>query len=628
MKQPENQSKKYTSLFNDIDEGRVKIPQFQRDFVWSKAQTAKLIDSIIKGFPMGTFILWKTKERLRHIRNVGNIDLPEPDAGDSIFYVLDGQQRITSLYAVRKGVRITRENKEIDYRDISIDLDVEYSQDEEVVFEDAHPEHTTISVYQLLNASIAELAKEYGDYLDAVSEYKTRLEGYDFSTVVIDSYSIDIACEIFTRINTGGKDLTLFEIMVAKTYDQDRNFDLSEKYNHLIEADSQNRNLQTAGYDGIPPVTVLQCVASFISSEIKRKNILKLDKQEFIDQWDDVTDALYKAVDYLRTHLGIQVSRILPYNSILIPLTWFFGKIGNRGITHRENDLLRQYVYFAALTHRFNSAAETKVTVDIKRMADIIAGKEPDYKGELPKLTEKDLIRESFSVGNATSKIMVCLLSERSPKSFKTNGTVILDNSWLKASTSKNYHHFFPKAFLKKQGFEAWEANSLMNIVLVDDYLNKREIRAKAPSIYIGKFAQENPDMNESLKSHFIDDCSEFGIDDDDYKKFILQRASLILQEINARLYPFKVSPEDSDDLESQSRFICPECGSEKESLIMMVETEPDDSNPWSMVLNRIECADCAQIIPAHLAQRHASMTCKEAREEWLNVYRGLNKKI
>ena len=103
MQQPENQSKKYNVLFTDIDVGRIKVPQFQRNFVWSKVQTAKLLDSILKGFPIGTFIFWRTRERLRHIRNIGNIELPDPDHGDFVEYVLDGQQRITSLYAVRKG---------------------------------------------------------------------------------------------------------------------------------------------------------------------------------------------------------------------------------------------------------------------------------------------------------------------------------------------------------------------------------------------------------------------------------------------------------------------------------------------------------------------------------------------
>src|ERR1019366_2302059 len=102
MQQPENQSKKYTTLFTAIDEGYIKIPQFQRDFVWDKLCTGRLIDSIIKGLPIGTFILWKTHEELRHIRNICNTTLPPTPKGDATSYVLDGQQRITSLYAVRK----------------------------------------------------------------------------------------------------------------------------------------------------------------------------------------------------------------------------------------------------------------------------------------------------------------------------------------------------------------------------------------------------------------------------------------------------------------------------------------------------------------------------------------------
>jgi uncharacterized protein with ParB-like and HNH nuclease domain len=76
IKQPENHSKKYSVLFADIDAGRTKLPMFQRDFVWDKVQTAKLLDSIIKGYPVGTFIFWKTRDRVRHYRDIGNISLP------------------------------------------------------------------------------------------------------------------------------------------------------------------------------------------------------------------------------------------------------------------------------------------------------------------------------------------------------------------------------------------------------------------------------------------------------------------------------------------------------------------------------------------------------------------------
>lgn len=538
MQQPENQSKKYSVLFTDIDVGRIKVPQFQRDFVWSKVQTAKLLDSILKGFPIGTFIFWKTRERLRHIRNIGNIELPEPDYGDFVEYVLDGQQRITSLYAVRKGLRLSRDGDEIDYKDIVIDLSIEPNNEEEVVFDSAPEGHDCISIYKLLNAQLNELFEEYGQYIDRISDYKAHLEGYDFSTVVIREYPIDIACEIFTRINTGGKELTLFEIMVAKTYDQEQDFDLAARYEELISSEDEEKDLSSAGYDTVPPVTVLQCVAAHICNEIGRRDILTLDRYLFIESWDTVKNGIFITIDYLRTKLGISVSHILPYNSLLIPLTWFFIQKNKPNVSVCEHKLLRQYVYWASLTYRFNSAVETKVAADLKRMASILKGQLPDYRGEELTIDAEDLVRHSFSAGNAFSKAIICLLSEKEPRQFDTNGKIILDNSWLRRSSSKNYHHFFPQKFLREERYEDWYGNSIMNIVLVDDYLNKHVIRAKPPSKYIKTFMNENPDIEDTLSTHYIDAPGDMGIWDNDYDKFLQERSKLIAHELNQALAP------------------------------------------------------------------------------------------
>ena len=110
-------------IFRMIKEGNIKIPQFQRDFVWDKVKAARLLDSVLKGYPIGNLILWKTKDRLRSLRNIGNINLPEPQEGDYIYYVLDGQQRLTSLFAIKKGAIVAKENqKSIDYKDIYLNL--------------------------------------------------------------------------------------------------------------------------------------------------------------------------------------------------------------------------------------------------------------------------------------------------------------------------------------------------------------------------------------------------------------------------------------------------------------------------------------------------------------------------
>jgi uncharacterized protein with ParB-like and HNH nuclease domain len=148
--QPDNHDKKYDALFVEIDTGQIKLPMFQREFVWDKEQSAKLIDSILKGFPIGTFIFWKTRDELRSYKEVGNYRLPETPKGDYVQYILDGQQRITSLYAIRKGIRLTKDDKEVDYKDIFINLDYEQKEDEQIVVTERLPEKHYVSVHDVL----------------------------------------------------------------------------------------------------------------------------------------------------------------------------------------------------------------------------------------------------------------------------------------------------------------------------------------------------------------------------------------------------------------------------------------------------------------------------------------------
>ena len=100
---------------------------------------------------MGTFIIWKTKERLRSVRNIGDLDLPEPDKGDYVNFVLDGQQRITSLVAALKGETIKRsDGRDEDFSRIVIDLDAEENESVVKTYDDKSEQHTTIQLNTLL----------------------------------------------------------------------------------------------------------------------------------------------------------------------------------------------------------------------------------------------------------------------------------------------------------------------------------------------------------------------------------------------------------------------------------------------------------------------------------------------
>ena len=543
MKLPEPQTKTFSNLLDEIEKGQIKIPQFQRDFVWTIQKSASLIDSIIKGYPIGTFILWRTKERLRSVKNIGGIDLPDTVEGEYVDFVLDGQQRITSLFAALKGITILREgNREEDFSKMYISLLAK--EDEQIVsvdFEEGE-EKDYIKVTDLLYGGLTFLASYPAEHLKTLEEYKRRIESYSFSTIQIKEAPIDVATEIFTRINVGGKPLSLFEIMVAKTYDHDRDFDLAEKYDDLID------RLRNVNYETVSDATILQAVAMIMAKECKRKVILTLDKKEFIDIWDDVIDAIEKTVDYFRTYYRIPVSKLLPYNALIVPFAYFFYKHKDKP-TGNKQKYLEDYFWRCSLSGRYSSATESKLAQDIKRIDLILEEQLPKYDWSIDTSTKFIIDNGWFSAGRSYIKAILAILAYQQPKSFIDNSIVNINNGWLKQANSKNYHHFFPKAYLKKQGEEEFYINHILNITIVDDFLNKRKIKAKAPSKYMQEFIEVNPDIEDTMKTHLIGDFDDFGILNDDYDAFFDNRAELICGEIESRIIKQDIDREQQIEL-------------------------------------------------------------------------------
>ena len=535
--QPDNHDKKYEALFLDIDSGQIKLPMFQREFVWEKEQSAKLIDSILKGFPIGTFIFWKTREELRSYKEIGYHKLPETPKGDYVQYILDGQQRITSLYAIRKGIRISKDGVEIDYKDIFINLDYNPATDEQVVVTEKEEGKKYVSVHDVLCKPLGTFYRTYTQEMaEQVEAYKSKLTSYDFSTITIKDYPIEIACEVFSRINTGGKALTVFEIMVAKTYDETKNFDLAERFEMLRDGtDEEKECLTAARFETISESIIMQCVAAITLSAVRSRDILTIRRETFIANWEPMKAALFTAIDFIRSELRVPVSQLVPYPGVLIALAYFFHKTSNQKPSNEQVRRLEQYFYWVGLNEHYSSGTETKLAEDFNKMDAIITGKAPDYANTELQVDPKRIEETWFSTGNAYCKSILCLLAYQQPKSFDTNGVVILDNSNLKIATSRNYHHFFPKNYLEENHKDK-NPNLIANITLIDGYSNKHRIGKKAPSEYLAKFATGNPSLHATLQTHLIKDAALLAAQSDDYGIFIQQRAQAIALALNVKL--------------------------------------------------------------------------------------------
>lgn len=547
----ENTPVKYTDLISEIETGQVKIPQFQRKFVWTIKASAKLLDSILKGYPIGTFIYWRTNERLRSIRNLGNISLPDPKHGEYINYVLDGQQRLTSLFAALKGIAIKDdEGRVTDYSEIYIDLLATDEEDLVITEVGNKAETDVIKITDLMGGSFTKLAAYPTTHHEILNRYKNILTGYAFPVINLKHAPIDVATEVFTRLNVGGRALTLFEIMVAKTYHtfpanaengqpNDITFDLAEKYEKLTS------ELGGSQYDTIPSSTVLQTVSILLEKDCTRKQILKLDKLRFIEMWDEAADCIKLTVDFFRSY-GIIVSKILPYNALIVPFAYFFHHHKQRP-TGLMKTRLEDFFWRCSLGFRYSSGVENRLAQDIAKIDKIIAGELPKYDW-IVKVDEETILANGwFSTGRSYIKAILCLFAKQKPQSFDNNLDVIMDNSWLKIATSKNYHHFFPKSWMAKnyRDVDYSLVNHIVNITIVDDFLNKRSIRAKSPAEYMKTFSNKNDELKSAMQSHFID-IEKDGVFENDYEKFFDNRLSRISKALNK----FLIKQETPEKLE------------------------------------------------------------------------------
>ena len=528
MLPPKPDGKKWIEIVSKIDAGLLLIPRFQRDFVWSMKDSAKLIDSILQGYPIGTFVLWHTDDRMRSMRKIAGQSLPDPKEGVFVDFVLDGQQRLASLYACFTGCKVKRESgKSDDFKQIVLNLDT--SDNEQIVLTKPPksggyyiPVHR---LYEGRSSLFKEIPEEFHDDLD---RYRDRIMGYEYSVIQLTEAPIEVATEVFTRINTGGKPLGLFEIMVAKTYDRKKEFDLLDKWAELEDS------LKGRGYETVSRETVLGTVALIAEGSCQKRHVLKMDRKPFIDSWDKTKDAILYAVDHLCDSGLAPVSSMLPYDALIPSFAYFFSQ--QRHPNAKQTRLLEDFFWRVALTNRYIGSMETKLTEDIRHMNAFLQDEEVEYGDDWGVDLSFDYIKSNgqFSTGYAYAKAILCLYASQQPQSFRGNQKVNVDNSNLQRSNGRNYHHFFPKKFLKEQGRE--DGDHVLNITLIEANLNMGEIGANPPSVYMGRFKEKNPQLADTMRTHLISDMDGFGVFKNDYDEFLRQRAEAVRDELSKRM--------------------------------------------------------------------------------------------
>ncbi|MGR3309859.1 MAG: GmrSD restriction endonuclease domain-containing protein [Candidatus Brocadiales bacterium] len=518
-------SLKIDKIINRIEEGEIKIPAFQRGFVWSQEQVIELLDSIYKDYPIGSILLWSSKESLQSTRNIGGFLLPEREPEYPTDYVLDGQQRLSTIYAIfckdrSKAPEINKYSADTKIFEVFFDL----KDKKFVAKEDLNKEHPNLNLNTLFDvvrfiSEIKEFVEEYQRIAQNVLE---KFQNYEISIVTTRKRRKEDAGIIFERINNTGTKLTTLDFMVACTW--------SDEFLLREEIDNIKETLEEKGFGDTPDKIILQCISGIIEKTSKTKDILSLKAEAVRLNIDKLKDSLEKTIDFLSTELNVNSRDFLPHSHQIVPLTFFFSIVD--APTLEQSKTLKHWFWKTSFSKRYSGSTDMKMNEDISFFEKVINNDFSGINKYSYTVTKDTLITQKFSKSVPYTRAFLLLLAQNEPLNL-VNGTKIDLGNALSKYNSKEYHHIFPRTYLKTKDVDSDRIASLCNFCFLPSISNKT-VSNKAPSDYIFNVVPSSG-YSKILNSNLMPLKREI-YTKNNYEEFLGERAQLILQYIESKL--------------------------------------------------------------------------------------------
>lgn len=537
-------SKNLVDVLAEFSSGSVKIPRFQRDYVWERPRVAKLFDSISRGYPIGSFFYWITpRDYQDHFRELPELKLKIPEDYEQIKMILDGQQRLTSLHLAAKGLAIREEGGKIrDYSKICFNFETGLFESSKLK-EDLKKRVSVARFFD--NNKFQEIYDELPqDKRVLMNHLRNVLSTYPISVVEVKDMALDQAIEIFERINQGGKRLKLFDLVVANTWTE--KFDLKEKTTQLIQ------EIKRSGFGEIDEELIAQTLSLLIKDGCTKSYQLQIKNEEIVENWKAVSDGIKLTIDYLRSNLGVKIYDFLPYGSMIPLLAYLFIKINGRALDSKQSKFVHNWFWKSSFVQRYGSSALTNMGQDLlDYFIPIIQGKEVNFSHTVT-IKKDDLKKITISTNSAVKNAILCILALNEPKHFANGSTIALDTQLCSSFNEKEMHHIFPNAYLKTLGINSNKRNLLLNFTFIPAELNN-QISSKTPSDYFSAFRENNRMFDLILTSHLIPNGEDSAIWSDSFEDFLDQRADQILNKIKKYVEQQEILSNPLEDSEAET---------------------------------------------------------------------------
>lgn len=516
---PEPTVDRIEELASRILSGDILLPKFQRDFVWERSQILDLLDSISNNYPVGSVLLWRSRQELKSERNIADLDIAPTKQDYPVNYLLDGQQRLSTICGAlywRGTDPRSRWNVAYDVREKRF-LHLETLDP---------PALHHIRLNRIPDAAnffqqVATLEREPdGDKLAAsAKELFNRFKDYKIATVTLHDMSIEAVAPIFERINSKGTPLTIVDLMRAATWSED--FDLVDEIQTIVD------ELNQKNFGGIERKTVLRSISAAAGGGFSESSIDQLRKHNapaLRDAVDATRLAYQRAVDFLATDIHIPSDRQLPYVNQMVVLGEIFRTI--KAPTGGQTEEIRKWFWRTAISGYFGGWNTGNMATDQTAARAFVRGY---HEIEAPVAPPSPAIwrQREFRSNSAHSKILILILAFQRPRDLLT-GAFIDVGSALYHGNSKEYHHFFPQDYLKNRGIAVRRANSLANFVFLSAASNKT-ITNRAPSNYLTQVEKHlGIEINQVLESNLISPAAYDAAMADDFESFLELRSESI----------------------------------------------------------------------------------------------------
>ncbi|MBC6477493.1 MAG: DUF262 domain-containing protein [Hormoscilla sp. GM7CHS1pb] len=509
-------------LINDIERGRIRIPSFQRGFVWDRDRVLYFIDSIYKGFPFGSVLIWRTRTPLRIERNLGPYKLPDNEPEYPIDYVLDGQQRITSIFGIFQNIIAPEKNEKTDWTDLYFKINSQESIPFCYLDSDEKPDLKKYFPLKLVFGSgrhkvTRDMDEEYADKIEGLVD---RFKEANIPVERFETEERKYVATVFERINRQGLELNTFELLSVWNWSED--FDLQEKFREILE------ELEYFDFNESKSDLLLKCCSAVIKNSADPKDFLDMPSDEVREKFNEIKTGIFRAIDFLKTELRVFSLKLLPMENILVVLSSFFASSKKQAgtVPEKQNECIKKWFWRSCFSERYRRGGKN-IEVDLEEIQKLKNGQDSELGKKINIPIDKNyFLQNNFRMSSIATKTFILILADKEPLNF-IQGTKISLEDVLSQGNRKEFHHIFPKAYLQKGLKEDSDnqINCLANFCILSRTDNN-EIKDSPPSEYISKISKD-----KILKSHF---CFEVlhELLNNDFESFLDKRASLLFNRV------------------------------------------------------------------------------------------------